>query len=150
MFELVRTVSIYAPAVGRLLGTGSAGAFPPFSWDDFIPRMRVSNGCVMGWRDRLTHAQGFMRAVLVVIDQPLIVKGPHLFEGCKQICIQHLGSVGTIEAFDEGSRIGLPDWMYWPEIPWRHPCLKMMALSASITQESRSDACVGPLVVHHS
>lgn len=48
-----------------------------------------------------------MQAVFVVVDQPSVSNDLDLFKVSKQMCIEHLSSVGPVKALDEGIWIWL-------------------------------------------
>ena len=53
-----------------------------------------------------------MRAVFVIVDQPLISNGLDLFKVGEQMRIEHLGSIGSVKGLDEGILI----WLAWLDI----------------------------------
>ncbi|MNV45295.1 hypothetical protein D3C71_1370870 [compost metagenome] len=53
----------------------------------------------MHWREA---TQRFVRAVLVVIDQPLIGNRLDLLKVGEQVRVENLGSISSIEALNEG------------------------------------------------
>lgn len=58
-----------------------------------------------------------MRALLVVLEQPLLGDVLHLFDGSGQVRVEDLGPVGPVEALDVGVLVGPPGSMKRSAMP---------------------------------